>query len=121
MQGRAIALALTATLGWPVAGFAALIVDPAQPITNRVTVQIIETALRDGTSPATIFGSASRRAAIEAGIGAIWAQASIDTMACRGVSVHIAGTSSDPSRTYSWHVRAGQSYASAGVEDAPVC
>jgi hypothetical protein len=57
---------------------AALIVNPAQPITHQVEIQIIETALADGTSPATIFGNASQRAAIEASIDQIWAQAGID-------------------------------------------
>lgn len=57
---------------------AALIVDPPQPITRRVTVQLIQTALDTGTSPATVFGDATQRADIEAGIDAIWAQAGID-------------------------------------------
>jgi hypothetical protein len=43
-----------------------------------VTVQIIETALSNGTSPATVFGTAAQRASIEAGIDSIWAQAGID-------------------------------------------
>ena len=78
MHGRAIVVALAVLLGGPVAGFAALIVNPAQPISHRVTVQIIETALSNGTSAATIFGNASQRASIEAGIDKIWAQAGID-------------------------------------------
>jgi hypothetical protein len=77
MLGRA-ALALTVGVCWPISSWAALIVDPARPITHRVTVQIIETALSDGTSPATIFGNASQRASIEAAIDSIWAQAGID-------------------------------------------
>jgi hypothetical protein len=55
---------------------AALIVDPAQTITRQVTVQLIQTA--KGTAQATVFGNASQRADIEAGIDAIWAQAGID-------------------------------------------
>jgi len=58
--------------------FAALEVNPARPITHRVTVQLIQTAFDNGTSPATAFGSATQRAAIEAGIDTIWAQAGID-------------------------------------------
>jgi len=54
------------------------IVDPPQPITRQVTVQLIQTALDNGASPATVFGDATQRADIEAGIDAIWAQAGID-------------------------------------------
>jgi hypothetical protein len=57
---------------------ATLIVDPAQPITRQVTVQLIRAALDNGTSPATVFGDAAQRADIEAGIDRIWAQAGID-------------------------------------------
>jgi hypothetical protein len=64
---------------WTSAGAAlALIVDPARPITHQVEVQIIETALSDGTSPATIFGNSTQRAGIESAIDQIWAQAGID-------------------------------------------
>ena len=57
---------------WPVVGLAALTIDPARPITHRVTVQIIETALSDGTSPATVFGNSSQRSGIEAAIDSVW-------------------------------------------------
>jgi hypothetical protein len=57
---------------------ATLIVDPPQQITKQVTVQLVQTALDSGTSPATVFGNATQRADIEAGIDAIWAQAGID-------------------------------------------
>src|SRR5262245_52809430 len=57
---------------------ATLIVDPPQQITKQVTVQLVQTALDNGTSPATVFGNATQRADIEAGIDAIWAQAGID-------------------------------------------
>lgn len=57
---------------------ATLIVDAPQAITKQVTVQLIRTALDNGTSPATVFGNATQRADIEAGIDAIWAQAGID-------------------------------------------
>jgi hypothetical protein len=77
-QGRAIVVALVLAICVPGAGFAAIIVDPARPITHRVTVQIVETALSNGTSPATIFGNASQRASIESGIDNVWAQAGID-------------------------------------------
>jgi hypothetical protein len=59
---------------------AELIVDPARTITHRVTVQLIQTALDNGTSPATVFGNATQRADIEAGIDSIWAQAGIDIL-----------------------------------------
>ncbi|HEX2473781.1 MAG TPA: zinc-dependent metalloprotease family protein, partial [Lacipirellulaceae bacterium] len=75
---RAIFVALVLAVGVPGASFAAIIVDSARPITHRVTVQIIETALSNGTSPATIFGNASQRASIESGIDRVWAQAGID-------------------------------------------
>ncbi len=77
-HGRAIFVALALAIGVHGAGFAAIIVDPARPISHRVTVQIIETALSNGTSPATIFGNASQRAGIESGIDRVWAQAGID-------------------------------------------
>jgi hypothetical protein len=77
MRGRAI-LALVAAVCWPVASLAALIVDPARPITHRVTVQIIETALSDGSSPATVFGNSGQRASIEAAVDSVWAQAGVD-------------------------------------------
>ncbi|MGE3243864.1 MAG: reprolysin-like metallopeptidase [Pirellulales bacterium] len=63
---------------WCAHALAALDVNPARPITHRVTVQLIQTALDNGTSPATVFGNATQRAAIEAGIDTIWAQAGID-------------------------------------------
>jgi hypothetical protein len=59
---------------------AALEVNTARPITHRVTVQLIQTALDNGSSPATVFGNATQRAAIEAGIDTIWAQAGIDIL-----------------------------------------
>lgn len=57
---------------------AALIVDAPQPITRRVTVQLIQTALDNGTTLATVFGNATQRATIESSIDLIWAQAGID-------------------------------------------
>ena len=78
MKRRGLLLMWAVIVGWPGAGVAALIVDPPKAITHRVTVQIIETALDNGTSPATIFGNTTQRASIEAGIDSIWAQAGID-------------------------------------------
>lgn len=78
MTGRAFLVCWLAIVSWPAAALAEIIVDPARPITRRVTVQIIETALDNGTSPATIFGDTAQRASIEAGIDTIWAQAGID-------------------------------------------
>jgi hypothetical protein len=78
MRSRAIHAALI--LGWlPVATCAALDVNPPRQITRRVTVQLIQTAHDDGT-PATVFGNASQRAEVEAGIDTIWAQAGIDVL-----------------------------------------
>jgi hypothetical protein len=57
---------------------ATLIVNPAQPITRRVSIQIIQTALDDGSSPATVFGDATQTAGVETAIDTIWAQAGID-------------------------------------------
>jgi hypothetical protein len=57
---------------------AALIVNPALPITQRVDVQIIQTSLDGGLLPATVLGNATQQATIEAGIDKIWAQAGID-------------------------------------------
>src|SRR5688572_3777949 len=57
---------------------AEIIVNPPQPLTRRVTVQLIQTALDNGSSSATVFGNSSQRADIEASIDSIWAQAGID-------------------------------------------
>ena len=82
MQGRAI-LALAAGICWPAVSFAALTVDPARPITHRVNVQIIETALSDGSSPATVFGNATQRASIEAAIDSVWRRPASTWPSCR--------------------------------------
>jgi hypothetical protein len=55
-----------------------IVVNAPQAITRRVTVQLIQTALDNGSSPATVFGNATERADIEGSIDAIWAQAGID-------------------------------------------
>lgn len=65
---------------------ATLTVNSALPITQRVTVQLIQTALDDTTSPATVFGNATQQAAIEAGIDTIWAQAGIDISFLPGIT-----------------------------------
>ncbi|MCI0493052.1 MAG: hypothetical protein L0Z07_08960 [Planctomycetes bacterium] len=78
MDRRILFLAFAAAISLPTAGWSALIIDPPRPVVYRATVQIIETALDDGTSPATIFGDATQRASIEAGVDAIWSQAGID-------------------------------------------
>jgi hypothetical protein len=69
----AVALAV-----WPSVLSAELIVDPPRAITHRVTVQIVQAALSDGSAPATVFGNATQRANIEASVDSIWAQAGID-------------------------------------------
>ena len=63
---------------WTTVALADIDVNPAQPINRRVTVQLIQTALNDGSSPATVFGNATQRADIEGSIDTIWAQAGID-------------------------------------------
>jgi len=57
---------------------ATLILNGAQPITERVTVQVITTAATNGTDAAPAFGNATQQSAIFGGINAIWAQAGID-------------------------------------------
>jgi hypothetical protein len=71
-------LTLALALRFDSAAAAALIVNPAQPITHRVSVQVIQTALDNGSSPAAVFGDAAREAAIKDAIDSIWAQAGID-------------------------------------------
>ena len=76
---RTVFFALMVSLAvCPSAIRAALIIDPPRPITHRVSVQIVQTALSNGTSPATVFGDAVQRAGIEASVDRIWAQAGID-------------------------------------------
>lgn len=65
---------------WSSAARAEIIVNDPLPITRRVTVQLIQTALDNGGSPATVFGNDTQRADIEAGIDQIWAQAGIDIL-----------------------------------------
>jgi hypothetical protein len=77
MSWRALVFGLFGAV-WSSTVSAALIVNEPQPITRQVTVQLIQTALDNGTSPATAFGDATQRADIEAGIDTIWAQAGID-------------------------------------------
>jgi hypothetical protein len=78
MIRRVVFAALAAMAIWPAVVSATLTVNPAQPITRQVSVQMIQTALDNGTSPATLFGNATQTANIEAGIDTIWAQAGID-------------------------------------------
>ena len=68
-------LALSAGQAW-----AALIVNPAAPITHQIKVQIIQTFNDDGSTPATVFGNAAQRAEIEGYVDTIWAQAGIDVL-----------------------------------------
>jgi hypothetical protein len=77
MRERALQVALAVAV-WPSAAAAAIIVNDPLPISRLVTVEIVQTALDNGTSPATVFGNATQRAAIEAAIDTIWAQAGID-------------------------------------------
>ncbi len=72
------ALAILIVCAWPISAQATLIVNPPRPITHKVDVQLIQTLLTDGSQSATVFGSATERASIEAGIDMIWAQAGID-------------------------------------------
>jgi hypothetical protein len=77
MRGRALWAALVVGI-WSVVAQAEIVVNAPQPITRRVKVQLIQTALDTGASPATVFGNATQRADIEAAIDEIWAQAGID-------------------------------------------
>lgn len=70
-------LALLATLAGTSHGWS-LTTNPARPITHQVSIRLIETALANGTSPATSFGNPRERADIESHVDAIWAQAGID-------------------------------------------
>jgi len=78
MRGRTHFVVTAAVIFWPSALWGALIVNPPRPITHRVTVQMIQTALSDGSSPATVFGNPTQRASIEAAVDTVWAQAGID-------------------------------------------
>lgn len=78
MHRRLFATFVVAITYWCGEVSAALIVDLPQPITRRVTVQLIQTALDNSTSPATVFGDATQRATIESSIDRIWSQAGID-------------------------------------------
>lgn len=78
MRGRTFLLTLAVIICLPRTGLSVLIFDPPRPITHRVTVQMIQTALDDGSSPATVFGNATQRAEIEGLVDKVWAQAGID-------------------------------------------
>lgn len=71
-------LVALAALCFPICARAALVTNPARPIAYRVNIQLIDTALDDGSSPATVLGDATQRADIESKIDTIWAQAGID-------------------------------------------
>lgn len=77
MISRLIIFGLSLTAASVPAG-AALVVNPAQTITERVTVSIVQVAADNGSDAAPLFGSAQGQAAIFAGIDTIWAQAGID-------------------------------------------
>jgi hypothetical protein len=57
---------------------AALIVNSALPITERINVQIITVADNAGANTAPLFGTASEQASIFSLVDQIWAQAGID-------------------------------------------
>jgi len=81
MRGfRALLLGLAVAAFWAPRAAATLIVNPALPITHQVTLQLIQTTDDDGSNPATVFGNAVQRAAIEAAVDTIWAQAGIDIL-----------------------------------------
>jgi hypothetical protein len=71
-------LVVTVAVYVPTAVSAALVTNPARPIAYRVNIQLIQTALDDGSSPATVLGDPDQRADIESKIDAIWAQAGIE-------------------------------------------
>jgi hypothetical protein len=71
----------TLALSWLALGqslSAALILNSAQPITERVNVNVIAVADNAGANPAPLFGSASEQASIFSLVDQIWAQAGID-------------------------------------------
>jgi len=78
MQGRMAFIALATIICLPLHGWATLIVDDPLPITHRVTVQMIQTAKTDGSTPATLFGNTTQEANVKSRIDQIWAQAGID-------------------------------------------
>lgn len=71
-----LAVALLCLVG--ASGSLALTINPAQPITHEVRVQVIHVRDDAGNNPAPLLGSASERASIEGFIDDIWAQAGID-------------------------------------------
>jgi hypothetical protein len=73
-----LAFALLLAVQFASLASATIVVNPARPITKQLDIQIIQTALDNGTAPATIFGTATQRADIEADIDLIWSQAGID-------------------------------------------
>lgn len=75
---RLMTILVTGALAAASVARAAIVVNDPRPITHRVTVQLIQTALENGSSRATVFGSATQRSAIESAIDTIWAQAGID-------------------------------------------
>jgi hypothetical protein len=76
----------TLAVAWTAAHFAfsgqvqaALIVNPAQPITERINVNLIATADDDGSdSTAGMFGSATQQAQVFSLVDVIFAQAGVD-------------------------------------------
>jgi hypothetical protein len=58
--------------------YADVIVNNAQPITKRVTVQIVQTAASDGSNAAPMFGNAAQQQAIFEMANQIWAQAGVE-------------------------------------------
>lgn len=75
MKRLALGLGITLLAG---AANAALIVNPAQAITEKVTVQPIIVSDNGGGNTATFFGNAGQQSIIEGHIDTIWAQAGID-------------------------------------------
>jgi hypothetical protein len=78
MHRATLLVTLAVTLRLSSTGLGALVVNPARPITHQVSVQVIQTALDNGTSPSPMFGDSTKEAAVKAGIDTIWAQAGID-------------------------------------------
>jgi hypothetical protein len=70
--------ALALTLRTLAVSDAAVVVNPPRAITHQVSVQMIQTAPDNGSSPAPLFGDPTRAAAIQATVDSIWAQAGID-------------------------------------------
>lgn len=85
---RCASIALLAWVCTAAPSFGQLILNPSQPITEQVTVQIIQTIHGSGAPTATVLGDSLQRAAIESLVDSIWAQAGIDVVFLPTVNIY---------------------------------